>query len=88
MLGADSYETDSEVAYILGKGNVPVGIGENTKIKYRNLPKSKSSHAVLILCFLTSNISTFILCRECIIDKNARIGKNVIIANSEVGFCN
>ncbi|XP_073135939.1 glucose-1-phosphate adenylyltransferase large subunit 3, chloroplastic/amyloplastic [Henckelia pumila] len=53
MLGADSYETDSEVAYLLGKGKVPVGIGENTKIK------------------------------ECIIDKNARIGKNVIIANSE-----
>lgn len=53
MLGADSYETDSEVAYILGKGKVPMGIGENTKIK------------------------------ECIIDKNARIGKNVIIANSE-----
>ncbi|XP_073050237.1 glucose-1-phosphate adenylyltransferase large subunit 3, chloroplastic/amyloplastic [Primulina eburnea] len=53
MLGADSYETDSEVSYILGKGKVPMGIGENTKIK------------------------------ECIIDKNARIGKNVIIANSE-----
>lgn len=27
-----------------------------------------------------------ILCRECIIDKNARIGKNVVIANSEVCF--
>ena len=26
------------------------------------------------------------MCRECIIDKNARIGKNVVIANSEVGF--
>lgn len=26
------------------------------------------------------------LCRDCIIDKNARIGKNVVIANSEVCF--
>ncbi|KAF5930610.1 hypothetical protein HYC85_031483 [Camellia sinensis] len=27
-----------------------------------------------------------ILCRNCIIDKNARIGKNVVIANSKVSF--
>lgn len=25
-----------------------------------------------------------VMCRDCIIDKNARIGKNVVIANSEV----
>ncbi|KAG6435527.1 hypothetical protein SASPL_100401 [Salvia splendens] len=53
MLGADFYETDSEIASSLSKGKVPVGIGENTRIK------------------------------ECIIDKNARIGKNVVIENSE-----
>ncbi|KAF2309480.1 hypothetical protein GH714_003183 [Hevea brasiliensis] len=53
MLGADFYETDAEVAALLSEGRVPVGIGENTRI------------------------------RECIIDKNARIGKNVVIANSE-----
>ncbi|EYU41519.1 hypothetical protein ABFS82_07G028300 [Erythranthe guttata] len=53
MLGADYYETDSEIAYAISKGKVPIGIGENTKI------------------------------RECIIDKNARIGKNVVIENSE-----
>ncbi|TXG71985.1 hypothetical protein EZV62_000564 [Acer yangbiense] len=53
MLGADYYETDVEVASLLAEGRVPIGIGENTKIK------------------------------ECIIDKNARIGKNVVIANSE-----
>ncbi|KAK7245832.1 hypothetical protein RIF29_40684 [Crotalaria pallida] len=53
MLGADFYETDAEVAALLAEGRVPVGIGENTKIK------------------------------DCIIDKNARIGKNVVIANSE-----
>ncbi|CAI0559865.1 unnamed protein product [Linum tenue] len=53
MLGADFYETEDEVASLVAEGRVPIGIGENTKI------------------------------RECIIDKNARIGKNVIIANSE-----
>lgn len=35
MLGADYYETDSEIAYALTKGKVPIGIGENTRIKYR-----------------------------------------------------
>nr|ABR17521.1 unknown [Picea sitchensis] len=53
MLGADYYETDAEVVSLLAEGKVPVGIGQNTKI------------------------------RNCIIDKNARIGKNVTIANSE-----
>uniref|UniRef100_A0A2P2LH64 Glucose-1-phosphate adenylyltransferase n=1 Tax=Rhizophora mucronata TaxID=61149 RepID=A0A2P2LH64_RHIMU len=54
MLGADFYETDAEVASLLAERRVPIGIGENTRIK------------------------------ECIIDKNARIGKNVVIHNSEV----
>ena len=53
MLGADFYETDAEVASLLAEGKVPVGIGENSRI------------------------------RECIIDKNARIGKNVVIENKE-----
>ncbi|XP_061347910.1 glucose-1-phosphate adenylyltransferase large subunit 3, chloroplastic/amyloplastic-like [Gastrolobium bilobum] len=53
MLGADFYETDSEVGALLAEGRVPTGIGENTRIK------------------------------DCIIDKNARIGKNVVIENSE-----
>lgn len=33
MLGADFYETEEEVAALLAEGRVPVGIGENTKIK-------------------------------------------------------
>ncbi|KAL7220499.1 hypothetical protein ACSBR2_013389 [Camellia fascicularis] len=53
MLGADNYETDAEIAAMLAEGRVPIGIGENTRI------------------------------RDCIIDKNARIGKNVVIANLE-----
>lgn len=34
MLGADFYETDAETASLLAEGRVPLGIGENTKIKY------------------------------------------------------
>ncbi|PKU77423.1 Glucose-1-phosphate adenylyltransferase large subunit 1, chloroplastic [Dendrobium catenatum] len=33
MLGADFYETEAEVAALLAEGRVPVGIGENTKIR-------------------------------------------------------
>ncbi|KAK6930004.1 hypothetical protein RJ641_004098 [Dillenia turbinata] len=53
MFGADYYKTEEELASLLAKGRVPIGIGENTKIQ------------------------------GCIVDKNARIGKNVVIANSE-----
>lgn len=34
MLGADYYETDSEISYAISKGKVPIGIGENTRIRY------------------------------------------------------
>lgn len=34
MLGADYYETDAETASLLAEGRVPIGIGENTKIRY------------------------------------------------------
>lgn len=44
MLGADFYETDSERAALLAEGRVPIGIGENTKIKY-NLQLN------ILLCF-------------------------------------
>ncbi|TVU02574.1 hypothetical protein EJB05_51984, partial [Eragrostis curvula] len=53
MMGADLYETKEEILKLLLSGKVPVGIGENTKIK------------------------------NCIIDMNARIGSNVVIANSK-----
>lgn len=44
MLGADYYETDAEVASLLAEGRVPVGIGENTKIKYlKQIHRNKSS---------------------------------------------
>ncbi|CAI9765505.1 unnamed protein product [Fraxinus pennsylvanica] len=53
MMGADYYQTESEIASLLAEGKVPMGIGENTKI------------------------------RNCIIDKNVKIGKDVIIMNKD-----
>lgn len=53
MMGADYYQTESEIASLLAEGKVPIGVGCNTKI------------------------------RNCIIDKNAKIGKDVIIVNKD-----
>ncbi|PUZ64614.1 hypothetical protein GQ55_3G156400 [Panicum hallii var. hallii] len=53
MMGADLYETEDEISRLLSEGNVPIGVGENTKIS------------------------------NCIIDMNARVGRNVSITNSE-----
>ncbi|KAJ9551706.1 hypothetical protein OSB04_015751 [Centaurea solstitialis] len=53
MMGADYYQTESEIASLLADGKVPIGIGSNTKI------------------------------RNCIIDKNAKIGSNVTITNKD-----
>lgn len=53
MMGAHHYETKEEALKLLLSGKVPIGMGENTKI------------------------------RNCIIDMNARIGRNVVIENSK-----
>ncbi|XP_044491094.1 glucose-1-phosphate adenylyltransferase large subunit 1-like [Mangifera indica] len=53
MMGADYYQTESEIASLLAEGKVPIGIGQNTKI------------------------------RNSIIDKNVKIGKDVIIMNKD-----
>ncbi|KAI6701190.1 hypothetical protein NL676_015514 [Syzygium grande] len=53
MMGADCYQTESEIASLLAEGKVPIGIGKSTKI------------------------------RKCIIDKNAKIGKDVAIVNKD-----
>lgn len=53
MMGADYYQTESEIASLLADGKVPIGVGRNTKI------------------------------RNCIIDKNAKIGKDVTIMNKD-----
>lgn len=33
MMGADYYETEAEIASLLAEGKVPIGVGENTKIR-------------------------------------------------------
>nr|QED40916.1 adenosine diphosphate glucose pyrophosphorylase large subunit 3 [Agave tequilana] len=53
VMGADYYQTEAEIASLLAEGKVPIGVGQNTKI------------------------------RNCIIDKNAKIGRDVIIANKD-----
>ncbi|KAG9449697.1 hypothetical protein H6P81_009662 [Aristolochia fimbriata] len=53
MMGADYYQTEVEIASLLAEGKVPIGVGQNTKI------------------------------RNCIIDMNAKIGKNVVIENKD-----
>lgn len=32
MMGADYYQTEAEIAALLAAGNVPIGIGKDTKI--------------------------------------------------------
>lgn len=34
MMGADFYQTESEIASLLAEGKVPIGVGQNTKIRY------------------------------------------------------
>lgn len=53
VMGADYYQTESEIASLLAEGKVPIGVGQNTKI------------------------------RNCIIDTNAKIGKDVVITNKD-----
>lgn len=68
MLGADYYETDSEVASLLAEGRVPIGIGENTRIKYRKNFKTRrpisSFDLILSLIFLLSHGSSYYACPE------------------------
>lgn len=33
MLGADYYQTESEIASLLAEGKVPIGIGKDSKIR-------------------------------------------------------
>lgn len=41
---------------------------------------------VFINSVYASGLNNFLHCRNCIIDKNARIGRNVILTNSQVGI--
>jgi len=33
MMGADYYQTEAEIASLLAQGKVPIGVGQNTKIR-------------------------------------------------------
>lgn len=57
MLGADFYETDLEKASLLAEGGVPIGIGENTRIKYQLLTPLSLSFFILREILLSSLIS-------------------------------
>lgn len=37
MMGADFYQTEVEIASLLAEGKVPIGVGQNTKIRYELL---------------------------------------------------
>ena len=34
VMGADYYQTEAEIASLLAEGKVPIGVGQNTKIRY------------------------------------------------------
>jgi hypothetical protein len=34
MMGADYYQTESEIASLVAEGKVPIGVGQNTKIRW------------------------------------------------------
>ncbi|KAJ8768444.1 hypothetical protein K2173_021597 [Erythroxylum novogranatense] len=85
MLGADYYETDAEVASLLAEERVPIGIGENTIIKSLTCFELLLCRLLYFCNPILSQLSfmPLTLHRNCIIDKNARIGKNVVMTNSE-----
>ena len=33
VMGADYYQTEAEIASLLAEGKVPIGVGQNTKIR-------------------------------------------------------
>lgn len=42
MMGADYYQTESEIASLLAEGKVPIGVGRNTKIRWEMRTKPYS----------------------------------------------
>lgn len=86
-MGADIYETEEETSKLLLAGKVPVGIGGNTKIRWAwmwdNIVYDNHGSSQISLSLTPDGILWWIF-RNCIIDMNARIGKNVVITNSKV----
>ncbi|KAK3443235.1 hypothetical protein EUGRSUZ_B03259 [Eucalyptus grandis] len=69
MMGSDYYQTEAEIASLLAQGKVPIGVGQNTKIRIVCNPS-------------TDKFPCFSFLKE-LHNKNARIGKNVVIHNTD-----
>lgn len=61
MMGADYYQTESEIASLLAEGKVPIGIGQNTKIRYLFYPATGTSliELQMLNIYLNSNKHVF-----------------------------
>lgn len=44
MMGADYYQTESEIASLLADGKVPIGVGQNTKIRFDLIDSLSHTH--------------------------------------------
>ncbi len=61
MMGADSYETEEEMASLLAEGKIPLGVGENTRIRYL------SCKSLCLLEWISgTTLSLFWFCFRCI----------------------
>ena len=48
MMGADYHQTESEIASLLAEGKVPIGVGQNTRIRY--ISHSLSAISLFHMC--------------------------------------
>ena len=56
MMGADYYQTDSEIAALIANGEVPIGVGQNTKIMYVFLSSTIANDTCYNLCFVKASM--------------------------------
>lgn len=52
MMGADYYETELEIASMLLEGKVPIGVGENTRIRSDQCLNRNTNVSFIQYCFL------------------------------------
>ena len=52
MMGADYYETELEIASLLLEGKVPIGVGENTRIRSDQCHYRNTNVSFVQYCFL------------------------------------
>jgi hypothetical protein len=57
MMGADLYETEDEISRLLSEGNVPIGVGENTKIRW----VLDLKHYAMLQLLYFDNLSLFVV---------------------------